>query len=78
MFQGYNLEAIGGIYIIKTITAICITTILVGVAICGCTEKQAAEDLTKQASPAIIEAEPGLQIANNSSFTPRQMKNCEP
>lgn len=43
-------------------------TILVIIAISGCTEKQATENMTQQANPATDVASLGLQTANNSSF----------
>lgn len=61
-----------GIDIKKTIKAICMMTILVVVAFSGCTEKQAADDLTKPANPDVNEAAketgPSLQTANESQF----------
>ena len=52
----------------KTITAICMMTILIAAAFSGCTEKQAGKDSTQEANPASKEAGLGLQTANASLF----------
>lgn len=52
----------------KIIVALCITAFLVVVAFSGCTEKQTADDQSKQANAEVEEAVPGLQSGNSTSF----------